>query len=88
MSESLEGIGGLIEVSTVAEQLRPVMAELHMPVENLRVGILVLVVGEHVGMYKIYTFVLRLCCPSSCFPLFLWRSHCERQSHDEGYNNK
>ena len=58
VSESVERVGALVEISTVAGQVSPFMAERHLSFHNLRIRhTSILVVAQFVGMQKINALV-------------------------------
>ena len=59
MAEGLEGVGGLVEIGTVAMEGGSFVAELDLAVEDLGFGVDVAVVTEAVGMYEVDVLVLR-----------------------------
>ena len=60
MSESLERIGLLVEMSAVAIEVCTYMTEMNMAMQHLGVAIPELVIVQIVGMYQIDPFVLHL----------------------------
>jgi hypothetical protein len=63
MSESLKGIGLLIEVGTITKQVSTLMTEMYIAMWHLSVTITILVIVQIIGMDKIHAFVLHF---------FLW----------------
>ena len=80
MSEGLKRIGLLIEVGTVAVEVRPHMAKVHAAVQHLSVAIAILVVVQVVGMYQVDTFVLhhRLLARSTLARRLHGKHHAQR----------
>ena len=68
MSESLKGVARLIEIGTVAIQSGPDMGEMYFAIEDGRIGILILVEMEHVGMHQIDALVLHPRLTGRTFP--------------------
>ena len=60
MSERLERIAGLIEIGTIAIQSGTLMCKMYLTIQNGGIGILQLVVMQHIGMHQIHTCILSL----------------------------
>ena len=60
MTKSLKRIGSFIEMGTVAIQVCPIMAKMHMTIQHLSITITILVVVKIVGMDKIHSLILNL----------------------------
>ena len=60
VAEGLERVAGLIEIGAVAMQRRPLVTELHLTVQYLRLPVLELVVVQNVGVNQIDVLVLGL----------------------------
>ena len=71
ISESLEGVAALVEISTVTIQTSTLMGEMHLTVQDGCIGIDTLVKMQEVGMYQIDTRVLHLSFPCRTLALFL-----------------
>ena len=80
MAKSLKRIGSFIEMGTVAIQVCPIMAKMHMTIKNLSIPITILVIMKIVGMNKIHSLILNLLSRST----FLgWlSSKCKSQHHE------
>jgi hypothetical protein len=53
MTEGLKGIAGLIEIGTITIESGSDMGEVHLSIKDGRIGILVLVEMEYIGMNQI-----------------------------------
>ena len=60
MAESLERVAGLVEVGTIAIKAGSLVGKMHLAIEYGGIGILGLVVVQHIGMNQINAGVLRL----------------------------
>ena len=58
MTEGLERVAGLVKIGAVTIKTRPLMGEVHLPVEDGGIGIQSLIVMEHVGMDEVDAGVL------------------------------
>ena len=86
MAESLEGIGLLKEVGTVAIKVGTHMTEVYIAFQNLGVTILELVVVQIVSMHQIDALVLHLLFPWSTLPCRLHGKH--HTQHYQAQNDK
>ena len=60
ITEGLKGVGGLVEIGTVAIEPCPLMGEVHLAIKDSSIGIDPLVVMKHVGVDEIDAGVLNL----------------------------
>ena len=58
MTKGLKGVGGLVEIGTVAIEPCPLMSKVHLAVEDSGIGIDPLVVMKHVGVDEIDAGIL------------------------------
>ena len=79
MTESIEGIGGLVIKGAVAVKEHAVVAELHMPHQNLGGAMHPLVEEETIGMQQVHLAVGRRSFPGS----FANRRHRHKQADAE-----
>ena len=83
MSESLEGIGLFIEVSTITIKIGTHMAKMNVTMQHLGITILELVIVQIVGMNQIDSFVLHLFLAWSTFTGWLHGKHHSQYQQSE-----
>ena len=86
MTESLERVAGLIEIGTVAIQTSSLMSEVNLTIKDGSIGILSLIVVQHIGMHQIYTGILSLGLTSGTTALLLLL--CKSRHHAQGKDKK
>ena len=84
MSESLEGVAGLIEIGTITIQTCTLMGKVHLSVENRSIRILTLIEMQQIGMYQIDTGLLRLDFSHRTFLLLFLLCKARCHSHHQG----
>ena len=58
MTEGFKGIGGFVEIGTVAIETRTLMREVDLAIEDRGVAVDTVIVVKHIGMNQIDTFIL------------------------------
>ena len=85
IAKSLEGVGLLIEVCTVTEQVCALMTKMHITMQHLSITIAILIVVQIVRMYQVHAFILHLFSWSA---LALWLCSKGNSQHQQSQNNR